>query len=88
MKDLMDKTIQDILELLIEHREFLHNNGGNTNAISYIDDDIDMIGVAYFGSEPDGDHQEEVAETGLKLTFHDAFDILLVRMNNSGLFDR
>ena len=83
-------VINAMTDLLWNHREYLEANGGNTNAISWIDDDLDLIDVAYFDREPDGDNQWDLVDQGLRntFTFADAFELLKVRMENSDLFDR
>lgn len=82
------KTINAMCEQLWEHREFLLSVDANENLISWIDEDISMVGVAYLGLEPDGDYEWEISEQNINLTFEDAFKILSVRMLNSFLFDR
>lgn len=84
----MDAVIKSMITLLWEHREYLHHNDDNTNVISWIDDDIDAVEIQYFGHEPDGDYQVELAEEGHKMDFQEAFELLQTRMINSGLFDR
>lgn len=85
-----DAVIRTMCTLLWEHREHIDSIGGNSNSIEYIDEDMDLIEVAYFGSEPDGDYQQALADEGLTgvYTFADAFDLLHTRMANSGLFER
>lgn len=84
----MDNVINSMMALLWEHREHLESNGGNTNSISWIDDDIELVEIAYLGQEPDSDYQRQVAEEGYKMDFQEAFELLNTRMINSNLFER
>ena len=84
----MDDVIKSMMALLWEHREYLESNGGNTNSISWIDDDIELVEIAYLDQEPDSDYQRQVAEEGQKIDFQEAFNLLHTRMINSNLFER
>lgn len=90
LRRMQDAIIDSLCDILWEHREYLEANGGNTNVISWIDDDLDLIEIAYYDREPNGDYQLELVDQGLRntFTFADAFELLKVRMENSDLFER
>jgi hypothetical protein len=50
---------------------------------AWIEDDLDMIEVAFFGKEPDGDRQNEIQKSGETINFEQAFNLLVTRINNS-----
>lgn len=90
LRRMQDAVIDSLCDILWEHREFLHANGGNSNQIEWIDDDLDIIEIAYYDREPDGDRQWDLVDQGMrgKYTFADAFELLKTRMENSGLLER
>ena len=85
-----DAVIRTMCTLLEDHREYLYANEGNSNQVEWIDDDLDIIEIAYFDTEPDGDRQWDLVDQGMrgKYTFADAYQLLHTRMENSGLFER
>lgn len=54
----------------------------NTNAISWISDDLDYIAVNYYMKKADGDYQKE-CKLGHQISDADAMQLLLTRINNT-----
>ena len=50
---------------------------------AWIEDDYNMVRVAYFKDTPDGDNQWSIKESNLTLSFAMAFSILTTRIENS-----
>ncbi len=77
------ETISLMLEKLIELRNLIHDEGGNTNVIDWIDYDIDFINILYLGNEPDGDNEIRISEDYEKISFTEAFNIIMIRFTNT-----